>query len=139
MNRRIILAQLALAVGIMSATVIADNLTGPGSYDLSWNTIDGGGGTSSSGAYQLTSTIGQPDANDIALTGGAYTLFGGFWRGAIQSCQADITGNNIVDIDDLVKVITAWSSPGGPSDVNASGQVNIDDLVIIITSWGACP
>ncbi len=48
-----------------------------GSYDLTWNTIDGGGGTSTGGAYSLSGTIGQPDAG--IQIGGAYTLNGGFW------------------------------------------------------------
>ncbi len=50
------------------------------SYDLSWNTVDGGGYTFSTGSgYSLGGTIGQPDAG--ALTGGRYTLGGGFWGG----------------------------------------------------------
>lgn len=32
------------------------------SFDLTWSTIDGGGGTSTGGAYTLNATIGQPDA-----------------------------------------------------------------------------
>ncbi len=50
------------------------------SYDLTWSTIDGGGGTSSGGAYSLSGSIGQPDAG--TLMGGTYTLGGGFWGGA---------------------------------------------------------
>jgi hypothetical protein len=49
-----------------------------GGYDLSWNTIDGGGGTATGGSYMLDGAIGQPDAG--ALSGGAYTLNGGFWQ-----------------------------------------------------------
>ena len=50
------------------------------SYDLSWWTVDAGGHTFSTGeGYTLGGTIGQPDAG--ALTGGDYTLGGGFWRG----------------------------------------------------------
>jgi hypothetical protein len=49
-----------------------------GGYDLTWNTIDGGGGTSSTGgAFSLGGTIGQPDAG--SLSGGTYSLAGGFW------------------------------------------------------------
>ena len=48
-------------------------------YDLSWWTVDGGGGSSSGGTYTLSGTLGQPDAG--ALTGGTYTLGGGFWGG----------------------------------------------------------
>ena len=51
-----------------------------GGYDLSWSTLDGGGGQSSAGHYTLDGTIGQPDAG--ALTGGVYALTGGFWGGA---------------------------------------------------------
>jgi hypothetical protein len=40
-------------------------------------TVDGGGGTSSGGAYSLSGTIGQPDAG--TLSGGSFTLQGGFW------------------------------------------------------------
>ena len=48
--------------------------------DLSWNTVDSGGGTfSTGGSYALGGTAGQPDAG--ILTSGAYTLSGGFWAG----------------------------------------------------------
>ncbi|HVF73356.1 MAG TPA: hypothetical protein VM940_17270 [Chthoniobacterales bacterium] len=49
-----------------------------GAYDLTWNTIDGGGTTSATGGnYSLGGTIGQPDAG--ASSGGAYSLTSGFW------------------------------------------------------------
>lgn len=48
-----------------------------GGFDLSWNTVDGGGGTSTGGAYSVSGTAGQPDAGTLA--GGTYTLEGGFW------------------------------------------------------------
>jgi hypothetical protein len=51
-----------------------------GEYDLSWNTVDGGGTTVSAGSgYRLGGTIGQSDAG--LMTGGGYALAGGFWRG----------------------------------------------------------
>jgi hypothetical protein len=52
-----------------------------GGYDLSWSTVDGGGATwSEGGGYALGGTVGQPDAG--VLSGGGYTLAGGFWGGA---------------------------------------------------------
>ena len=55
--------------------------TGSASYDLSWWTVDGGGAAfSTNGGYTLGGTLGQPDAG--ALSGGGYTLAGGFWSGA---------------------------------------------------------
>lgn len=52
-----------------------------GGYDLSWFTVDGGGSRMGNPGYTLNGTAGQPDAS-AALTGGGYTLVGGFWSGA---------------------------------------------------------
>jgi len=46
-------------------------------YSIDWSTIDGGGGTSTGGAYTVSGTIGQPDAG--VMSGGSFTLTGGFW------------------------------------------------------------
>ncbi len=46
-------------------------------YSIKWSTVDGGGGTSTGGLYQVSGTIGQPDAG--TLRGGSFTLQGGFW------------------------------------------------------------
>ena len=47
-------------------------------YSIDWYKIAGGGGTSTGGTYQVSGTIGQPDAGG-AMTGGNYSLTGGFW------------------------------------------------------------
>jgi hypothetical protein len=67
----LVLAALLLLVSVVLAQ---------GGYDISWFTVDGGGGTSSGGAYTLSGTAGQPDAG--VLGGGTYTVTGGFWAGA---------------------------------------------------------
>ena len=51
-----------------------------GGYDLSWWTVDGGGGQVSAGGYVLDGTAGQPDAS-APLTAGGYELTGGYWSG----------------------------------------------------------
>ena len=53
-------------------------------YSIDWYTIDGGGGTSTNGQFAIAGTIGQPDAGQ--LTGGNYTIEGGFW-GLIAALQ----------------------------------------------------
>ena len=52
-----------------------------GPYELTWTTIDAGGGTVTGGAYNLVSTIGQPEPGPGA-GGGGYSLTGGVWGGA---------------------------------------------------------
>jgi hypothetical protein len=48
------------------------------SYSVDWYKISGGGGTSTGGTYQVSGTIGQPDASG-AMSGGNYSVTGGFW------------------------------------------------------------
>ena len=58
-----------------------------GGYDLSWNTIDGGGVSFVTVRdYTLGGTIGQADAAP-PLSSGGYTLTGGFWAGALVEYQ----------------------------------------------------
>lgn len=55
-----------------------------GSFDLSWWTVDGGGGTVGGGTYVLMSTAGQPDAGPaLSDASGRFTLLGGFWPAAV--------------------------------------------------------
>ena len=60
-------------------------------FAIDWFTIDGGGGTSTGGVYSISGTIGQPDAGP-AMTGGNYSLVGGFWSivAAIQTPGAPL-------------------------------------------------
>src|SRR5487761_1983986 len=69
-NRWLAAAGLLAAVLCLSASAQ--------SYSIDWYKIAGGGGTSTGGTYQVTGTIGQPDASG-AMTGGNYSLTGGFW------------------------------------------------------------
>ncbi len=48
-------------------------------YDMSWWSVDGGGGTSSGGSFSVTGAVGQPDAG--AADGCGATLGGGLWSG----------------------------------------------------------
>jgi hypothetical protein len=52
------------------------------SYSIDWYKIAGGGGTSTGtndgNVYSVSGTIGQQDAS-TAMTGGPYSLTGGFW------------------------------------------------------------
>ena len=47
-------------------------------YSIDWHKVAGGGGTSTGGTYQVSGTIGQPDAG-APMKGGNYSLTGGFW------------------------------------------------------------
>lgn len=64
---------VVLIIGIGLGLACAQN------FSIDWHTIDGGGGTSTGSVHRISGTIGQPDANPTPMTGGAYSLVGGFW------------------------------------------------------------
>jgi len=73
---------VAVAVlGLLLSGAILWAQTG-GEFDLSWSTVDGGGGTAEGGAFVVQGTVGQADAG--AMSGGAYELQGGFWNGRVS-------------------------------------------------------
>ena len=87
--KNILIATLALALAAaIPALALAQTGGSPSAlletgYDLTWYTIDNGGGTTagvgSPNPYILNGTVGQPDAS--AWSGGGYVLVGGFWGG----------------------------------------------------------
>jgi hypothetical protein len=71
------------------------------SYSIDWFKIAGGGGTSSGGTYQVSGTVGQPDAS-VAMTGGPFSVTGGFWSllSVVQTAGAptlylSLSGNTV--------------------------------------------
>lgn len=65
---------------ITTGTLFVAGMLPAGAQSISTerSVIAGGGGTSIGGAFTLSGTIGQPDAT-TPLTGGAFSLAGGFW------------------------------------------------------------
>ena len=86
--------RLVILIGLMlviTSTVLAQSGGGASAtpstgYDLSWYTIDGGGDTSTGSGYALMGTIGQADAG-LLMTGGGYSLAGGFWTSGASQYQ----------------------------------------------------
>lgn len=68
----------SLVVGAWCLVLFSVSNASAQSYSINWYKVAGGGGTSTNGQYSLSGTIGQPDASG-ALTGGNYSLTGGFW------------------------------------------------------------
>ena len=54
----------------------------------------------------------------------------------------DVTGNGVVDVDDLLTVINVWGTcePGEPcpadiAPIGGNGVVDVDDLLMVINNW----
>ena len=95
------------------------------SYSIDWYTIDGGGGTSAGGVYSVTGTIGQPDAG--AMSGGNYTVMGGFW-GTVAVVQTP--GAPLLSIFHTATntVAVIWPSPstGWTLQHNTNGVTSVN-------------
>jgi len=113
------------AICVLGSVAVAGS---GGPYELSWSTIDGGGGTSSGGAYTLTGTIGQHDA--AYSEGEGYELLGGFWPGG-PLC--------IVNFEDFAKFAQYWLDTGTdlPADLyeDENNIVDVLDLKQFVNEW----
>lgn len=76
-------------------------------YSIDVFTIDGGGGTSAGGTYAVSGTIGQPDAG--AMSGGNFSLLGGFWGGVTASPVQPVPGIFIQGSGGTI--ILRWPNP----------------------------
>lgn len=57
----------------------------------------------------------------------------------LPPCPADINGDSVVNVSDLLAVINAWGACAGcAADVNSDGVVNVSDLLAVINAWGPC-
>ena len=54
-------------------------------------------------------------------------------------CTGDSNWDGVVDIQDLLNVITGWGEPGGPGNVNCDEEIGINDLTMVLSAWGPCP
>ena len=92
MNRTNFRQRLALfgALGLLTLVSAAIGYAQVGgNFDLSWNTVDGGGGRSNTAGYELSGSMGQADSTILTNTN-VYTLYGGFfWAGPVATpCPA---------------------------------------------------
>ena len=126
------LSGLLLIIAVLMPTAFAS-----AEYSIPWYTIDGGGGASSGGPYQVTGTIGQPDAG--YHDGGQYELLGGFWTGG-PLC--------IVNLEHFATFASYWldgpcdasNNWCGGADLNQQNDVTIVDLGILANEWlNICP
>lgn len=125
---------LSAAVACLSGSALADT------YDMTWNTVDGGGAVNSAGGqYVVSGTIGQPDAGH--MSGGVYSLTGGFWATTqtTPDCYGDLNNDQKVDLADLAILLSHYGQTGVPADfgdLNGDGNVDLSDLAAILSVYG---
>ncbi len=113
-----------------------------GDYSIDWWTIDGGGEMGSvGGTYELSGTIGQPDAGAV-MTGSGYELVGGFWPGGAEDefCFGDLDGDGVIGLSDLAQLLSNYGTTSGAvyedGDLDADGDVDLADLAALLAVYG---
>ena len=110
-----------------------------GEFELSRYTIDGSGVMFSTGGdFELSGTIGQPDAGFLA--GGNLELTGGFW---LEIEPTDCNEDGVVDRFDLYSFAECLAGPdeGVPTgcecfDTDRSGAVDLRDFAAAQVAFG---
>ena len=72
---------LALVLVLITTGSAVATAGSDGPYNVTWYTIDGGGGTGAGDGYRLDGTAGQPEPGE--MIGNSYRLVGGFWGGGV--------------------------------------------------------
>jgi hypothetical protein len=93
------IASILCVMGLSGSTKAGATNSPP--YSLTWSTIDGGGGTSSSASFSVTTTFGQPDVGTVS--GNLHLIDLGFWS-IFSSLQ--IPGGPTVEIELVADTIT---------------------------------
>ena len=124
-------------LALFGAVLMGANVTCAQTYSIDWFTIDGGGGTSTGGVYSVSGTVGQPDAGK--MSGGAFTLEGGFW--AIDAV-VQVAGSPTLRIarTDTNNLVIAWPLTVGTFQLQqnpAFGTVNWSNVNSSVTVVGA--
>jgi hypothetical protein len=118
-----------------TAQVIAQRL------DPANDSVGHGGG----GGFALGGTIGQPDANAIPLTGGAFELVGGFW--SVPPCwrMSDLNNDGRRDGQDVQAFIACMLGAGSNcpcADMDENGVLNASDMSTFVSgllAGAGCP
>ena len=103
-------------------------------FSINWYTVDGGGEMfTTGGSFELSGTIGQPDAG--VMTGGDFELVGGFWPGATggtcDACDMNCDGDvNALDIEPFLDLLFGGGRPCETctGDVNGDGSIDALDI-----------
>jgi len=133
MKRNTTNAVLISAMAFATTTVLMAGGEPP--FEITRPTIDGGGVMRSTGdEFELSGSIGQPDAG--CMEGDDFELKGGFW---FEVPPTDCDDDGLVSLFDQETLTSCLLGPGGgidPSrcpcfDVDRDGDITLNDFAVL--------
>ena len=127
--------QYWIAIGVCAFGLSAIAGIEPQAFEIARSTIDSGGVMRSVGGdFEMSSTIGQPDAGK--MSGGDFELAGGFW---FALPPTDCNDDGIVSLLDHETFTACLSGPDGGIDaspcpcfdVDGDGDITLSDYAIL--------
>ncbi len=100
--------------------------------------IDSHQGYASQAGFPMLDFLYWTDSED--MWGSPKDMCFRLWGTGETQCPADVTGDETVDVLDLLAVLAAWGDSGSdvPEDLNDDGVVDVLDLLIVLCAWGPC-
>ena len=60
-----------------------------------------------------------------------------FSYGFEPDCPADLSGDGMVDVIDLLELLSQWGTSGS-ADLTGDGVVDVLDMLELLAAWGPC-
>jgi hypothetical protein len=124
-----------IVTGTVVAACAALTATRADDFEITRSTVDGGGVMfSTGGSFELSGTIGQPDAGVMLSTDGTFELTGGFW---FEEPPDDCNSDGCVDLIDYADFEGCLTGPGGELplpqcicfDIDGDNDIDLSDIV----------
>ena len=136
MNLVKLIGSASLIAAVLAVVVLAQEpvMGPPAEFDLSWHSIDGGGVMRSTGGdFELSGTIGQPDAG--RMSGGTFEVTGGFW---FEVAPSDCNEDGVVNTVDHGSFEDCLGGPAGSLisgcacfDVDGDSKITLEDFATL--------
>jgi hypothetical protein len=74
------------------------------------------------------------------MTGGTFSLSGGFWSGVENACVADFNNSGAATVQDIFDFLAGYFAGDPRADVNRSGSLSVQDIFDFLAAYfEGCP
>ena len=125
---------------VIDGVCLVETTDGTGDHIYLFDEVVGPDGTFvPAHVYRYTSSCGNfaigefdPESEDAVDTPGSEN------PACPSNCPADVDGDGVVNVNDLLAVIGGWGGSDPALDIDGDGIVAVNDLLALIGAWGPC-